>query len=288
MPYLLLVAVVLLNSTSSIFGGYFNRACVDKKESSSFFNFFQMGSIFLCWVIYYLIDFSFDIRVIPYAIGMAIVFFGAAFGHINAMRTGPVMLSTLFLQLSLIATTIWGLIFWQTEINAFIIIGIILVVISLWLCLYNGKKEDDKKITFKWLVYVFITFVSNASCTIIQREQQMAFDGQHGNLLMVITTGIAFILFTIKFLKSDRSDIKFMLTKWYYPVLTGAFNMPMNLGVILLATSSLLPSLIYPVIGVGALIIVMLFSLFAFKEKLRWWQWIGVAAGAIATALLSI
>jgi drug/metabolite transporter (DMT)-like permease len=288
MPYFLLVLVVLLNSTSSIFGGYYNRACIEKKDSSSFFNFLQMASIFLCWLIYYLIDFSFDVKVIPYAIGMGIVFFGAAFGHINAMRTGPVMLSTLFLQLSLIATTIWGLIFWQTEINAFIIIGIILVVITLWLCLYTGKKETDKKISFKWLVYVFICFVSNASCTIIQREQQMAFDGKHGNLLMVIATGLALILFAIKFLKSDRSDVKFMLTKWYYPVLTGTCNMPMNLCVILLATSSLLPSLIYPVIGVGALIIVMLFSLFAFKEKLRWWQWLGVFCGAVATVLLSI
>lgn len=287
MPYLILIATILFNSTSSIFGGYFNRATIDKKDSSPFFNLFQLLSVFICWTIYYIIDFSFDVKVIPYAIFMGITFFGAAFGLINALRTGPVMLSTLLLQLSLIATTIWGLIFWQTEINFLIILGIILVAISLFLCLYTGKKEENK-ISLKWLIYIVITFFSNAACSIIQRHEQMDFEGKHGNMLMFIATGIAFILFLIIFLKSNKSDFKNMIKVCHYPILAGTCNMLMNLCFIVLATSSLLPSLIYPVSGVGALIIVTLFSLFAFKEKLRPSQWAGVIIGAIATVLLSI
>jgi drug/metabolite transporter (DMT)-like permease len=34
--------------------------------------------------------------------------------------------------------------------------------------------------------------------------------------------------------------------------------------------------------------IVTIFSKFAFKEKLLWWQWVGVLIGAIAVAVLSI
>jgi drug/metabolite transporter (DMT)-like permease len=30
------------------------------------------------------------------------------------------------------------------------------------------------------------------------------------------------------------------------------------------------------------------FSAFVFKEKMRWWQWVGVAVGAAAVAILSI
>ena len=56
----------------------------------------------------------------------------------------------------------------------------------------------------------------------------------------------------------------------------------------LMAVTTLSPSLIYPVIGVGSLAVVTIFSLFVFKEKMHWWQWVGVAVGALAVALLSI
>lgn len=55
-----------------------------------------------------------------------------------------------------------------------------------------------------------------------------------------------------------------------------------------MALTALSPSLIYPVLGVGGLAVVTIFSLLVFKEKMRWWQWIGVAVGAVAVLLLSI
>ena len=54
------------------------------------------------------------------------------------------------------------------------------------------------------------------------------------------------------------------------------------------ASTDLSPSLIYPVIGVGGLSIVTVFSLLVFKEKMTVRQWLGVAVGAVAVVLLSI
>ena len=56
-----------------------------------------------------------------------------------------------------------------------------------------------------------------------------------------------------------------------FPVAAGVTNVLLNLAVIILATSELSPSLIYPVLAVGGLAVTMLFSIFAFKEKLKWW-----------------
>ena len=90
-------------------------------------------------------------------------------------------------------------------------------------------------------------------------------------------------------MKSERSDSKMILKKsWFFPVLAGGLNGILNLLVILLATSTLSPSLIYPVIGVGSLGVTTIFSTVIFKEKMHWWQWVGVAVGAIAVVLLSI
>ena len=72
------------------------------------------------------------------------------------------------------------------------------------------------------------------------------------------------------------------------PMLAGLSNAMLNLFVIFMATSPLSPSLIYPVIAVGSLIVITLVSLFVFKDKMKWWQWCGVALGAVATGILSL
>ena len=62
----------------------------------------------------------------------------------------------------------------------------------------------------------------------------------------------------------------------------------MNFLVLLLVSTNLSPSLIYPAIGVGTLGIVAIFSLFVFREKMTRLQWLGVVIGAAAVLLLSL
>ena len=89
----------------------------------------------------------------------------------------------------------------------------------------------------------------------------------------------------LRFLCSDRRDAKVAArSSWYFPVLAGV----LNLLVILMATSTLSPSLIYPVLAIGSLTVVTVFSLVIFKEKMRWWQWLGVLLGMAATGILSL
>ncbi len=291
MDYLLLAGSVACSSTSSIFGGYFNRACVGKKDSSSYYNLFQLLTVFLGWTLLFALNADFNIAVLPYAIGFGIAYCVSTFGIINALRTGPVLLTSLIQQFSLIAVTVWGFFFWDATPTTTVVIGLVLVMIAIFLCLYTGKRDDSKaeeKISLRWLLYVAMAFVGNAACTIVQRTQQMAFDGQYGNMLMMIATFFGLIFYVVKFFMSDRSDAKFITKKCYLPIATGACNLLLNLFVMILATSSLSSSLIYPTISIGALIIVTLFSLFAFRERLRVSQWVGVALGIVSVLLLSI
>lgn len=154
-----------------------------------------------------------------------------------------------------------------------------LVVLSLWLCLYTGKK-DEKKFNSKWLFWILIMFLGNSCCTIVQKTQQIDFDGRYGNFMMMLATGVGFIATTVFYLKGDRGSEKALLNEsWLFPVLAGILNALLNLLLIILATTSLSPSLIYPVLSIGSLMVVTVFSTFIFKEKMQWWQWIGVAVG---------
>lgn len=291
MDYLFLTGAVLCASTASIFGGYFNRACEGKKDSSAYYNLLQLLTVFFGWTLLFALNSDFNIAVLPYAVGFGIAYCISTFGIINALRTGPILITTLIQQFSLIAVTVWGFFFWDADLTPIVAIGLILVCAAIFLCLYTGKKNDGEnggKFSLRWLIYVIMAFVGNAGCTIIQRTQQMAFDGKYGNMLMMIATLFGLIFFLVMFLRADKKDASFVLKKSYFPVATGIGNLLLNVFVMLLATSALSSSLIYPTISIGGLIIVTLFSLFAFRERLRASQWVGVALGVISVLLLSI
>lgn len=288
MPYIYLIVSVFMNASSSVFGKIFNKKNDDKKDSTIFYNFLLMISVFIGWGILYLTDITFDVSVLWYSVLFALCYVSCNLGIINALKYGPAMLTSLFISLSLILTTLWGFFFWDAKVTVFVIIGLILVICAIVLCLYT-KEKDEKSFSWKWLFYVVLACLGNAGCSIVQRTQQIKFNGQHGNMLMLFAIGICALAYLIIYLTSDKADTPIMLkTSWWEPVCAGICNLVLNVFVMLMALTELSPSLIYPVIGVGGLAVVTIFSLLVFKEKMRWWQWIGVAVGAVAVLLLSI
>ena len=288
MEYLCLIGSIFFVAFVSIWGGFYNRKNDGKKGASSLYNLLIIGTVFLCWLILFLTDLQVEWSVLPYAVLFGIFYAVCAIATIYALKTGPILLTSLMLQLSLIAVAIWGFLNGWQEPTWLTWLGLVLVVVALWLCLYSGKK-DENKISIKWLIFVALMFFGNAGCSITQKTQQMAYDGKYGNFLMVTAMVIGLATCIVLFLRDDKSESKEILkTSWVFPVVAGAGNVLLNLAVMYMATSTLSPSLIYPVMAVGSLIVTTLFSAFVFKEKMRWWQWIGVAVGMVATAVLSV
>ena len=195
------------------------------------------------------------------------------------------------MQASLIGVTIWGIIFWNAKFTPLVCIGLVLVTIGIALCILDKKtgENNSKGISLKWLIFATLMFLTNAVCSIMQREQQIRYSGQHGSLLMVGVTAIATAVCFVIWKKDETTDFKVILKKdWVWPVFAGVGNFLLNVFVILLATSYLSSSLIYPVLAVCGLFVTTMFSLFAFKEKLKWWQWVGFVIGTVAIALLNL
>ncbi|MBQ7370196.1 MAG: EamA family transporter [Clostridia bacterium] len=288
-PYVYLISCVFFLSSSSIFGSLYNRKNEGRQGTTPFYNFLQICSVFLCWVIMFAVDGSFSWEVLPYSIIFAVGYTLCNIFVIQALKCGSVALTSLIMQLSLIGATIWGFFFWGDTVTPIVVVGLILVVCSLALCLYNGKGEKEQKINLKWIIFVAIMFLGNACGTIAQKTQQIDFVGKYGNFFMVLATGLSTITCLVLYLKSDRTDNKEILKgSWYYPVSSGVLNAVHNLFVILLATSPISPSFVYPVLSVGSLMVTTLFSSLVFKEKMDWWQWLGVAIGSVAIVMLSV
>ncbi|MGN1061563.1 MAG: EamA family transporter [Candidatus Scatosoma sp.] len=288
MSYLYLIISVFGSASSSVIGEYYNVKNKEKKDSTPIYSLILFITLFCFWTVLFLFDGSVSLAVIPYSLCFATGFVFCNVGLVQALKTGPVFLTSFIIQLSLIAVTLWGFFFWNAKFTPSVGIGLVLVVISLWLCLYT-KKDEKNKVSFKWIFWVSLTFLGNGACSIVQRTQQTAFDGKFGSFMMASAMLISVLFGVLYYLKSDKSDSKVILKSSVpYPVLAGIFNAVMNLCVMALATSALSPSIIYPVLAVGGLAVTTLFSTLVFKEKIFWRQWIGIGVGAVALALLSV
>ncbi len=287
MPYIYLILAVFMSASSSIFGKLFNRKNNTQNNATALYNCILMLSVTLGWGILFAVNFSFDVGVLPYSLLFSICYLSCMVGTIQALRYGPAALTSLFNGLSLIVTTIWGFIFWDATLTVPVIIGLVLVIVSIVLCLYSPKK-DDKAVSLKWLFYTAIAFFGNAGCSIVQRTQQIRFEGQYGNMLMLFAVGTAAIVSLLLYLKSDKTNAHTIIkTSWWAPFCSGICNLILNLLAMRLVGTDLSPSLIYPVIGVGGLAVVSVFSLFIFREKMHLQQWYGIIVGAAAVVLLS-
>lgn len=291
MDYLYLGITVLCSASAGVFGAYYNQKTAERKDPSPLYNLLYCLTALLGWAVLFATDPSFVPGVLPYSLGFGLSYVICQIGLINALRTGPVSLTSLFLQLSLIATTVWGFFFWDESFSVTIGIGLVLVGVSLWLCLYKGKtpKKEAVRATLKWFLFVLMAVAGNAGCAIIQKTQQRQFEGKYGNQLMVVAIAISVLFSLVLYLRSNHSDTKLILKRaTLFPVGAGLCNVVLNLLVILLATSTVPSSLVYPVIAVGGLAVTSIFSFLAFREKLRYWQWIGIGIGAVSVVLLSL
>lgn len=289
MPYIYLLLATLLMSVGSIGSKFYNKRNEKYQGTAPIFTLLTASTTLLFWVImFFAKGASLNVDVLPYALLMVGISVLSAYASVNSYKNGSVLYTSLIVQFSLIGVAIWGFFFWNSPFTWLMAVGLVLVAVSLWLCLYTGKQED-KKITPKWLFWVALFFLTNMGYTIVMRTQQMHFNGEYGPFMMLIVMSGAVLTHTFVFFRGERKDAKVVLkSSWWIPVALGVASALVDLFVMLLVGTSLSASFIYPTLAVGALAVVTVFSKFVFKDEMRWWQWIGVAVGAVAVAIISI
>ncbi len=202
-----------------------------------------------------------------------------------AVSCGSLSITTLIISYSLMIPAVYGLVFLKDPFSFGLILGFILLMISLYLI---NSRGEDSKVTFKWIVAVFLGFFGNGMCSVIQKMQQVKFEGNYKNEFMIVALAIVVVFLGIFAFVKERKDIKiYAKAGWHMALLCGIANGVVNLFVMIL--SGLMPvSVMFPMISAGGIIVTYLVSRYYYKEKLTKAQFFGFVTGIASVIFLNI
>ena len=126
---------------------------------------------------------SFNAAVLPYSFLFALSYSVAVVFSVLAIEQGPLALTSLIMQYSLMIPTVYGF-FGDGRPSPFLYIGIAFLLVSL--LFINIKKKGDKRISIKWGVYAFLAFAGNGLCSTFQMIQQDRFSGGYKSEFMIV------------------------------------------------------------------------------------------------------
>lgn len=244
--------------------------------------------------------FSFEWGALPYSLLFAFALCVCNVTSVLALRYGSLALTSLISSYSLMVPTIYGFLRFGEHVFVSQLIGLVLLVVSLYMTNMVKKqpaseegqdKEEQKgkKNAFVlWLIMAIAMALSNAMCTIVQREEQARFAGAYKNEFMLIALLVSFVAMLAIGLVRERRDLKTVMKLGALPaVLTGAANGATNL-LVMICTATIATSVFYPVISGGGMVLAYVISVTLFKEKFTTMQKIGILLGVASLVFLNI
>lgn len=229
--------------------------------------------------------FQWNVELIPYAIAFALSYSAANVFTVLAVAHGSLSVSSLIISYSLMIPTAYGLIFLKDPMGAGFIIGLILLAVSLFLT--NGKN-DASPVTLKWLICVFLAFVGNGMSSVIQKMQQLAFDGGYKNEFMIISLAISSVVLLLAVAVKERRVVRLAARAgWHMAIGCGVANGLVNLFVMILS-GRMSVALMFPLISAGGIVMTYFISRYLYKERLTKKQLTGFIIGVASVVILNL
>ena len=243
--------------------------------------------------------FDFRVEILPFAFGFAVSYGVATIFSFLAIRCGSLSLTSLLVSYSLIIPTFYGLIFLDETVSPFFYFGIAALLISLFLI--NVKKqsadkgsENEPKITPRWLLFAALAFIGNGACSTIQTAMQTFVAKElgegvdlKGEMMMIALFTVSAVFFAAALI-TERDEMLPSFKKGSpFMAIGGAFNGLVNL-LVMVTVKLMNPSVMFPLISAGGIVLTALVSIFFYKERLSRTQYLGFVLGIAAIVLLNI
>lgn len=224
-----------------------------------------------------------------------IIFSLCVFSNLKALESGPVSITTLIINFSLVMPLIYSFFFENGAVTPVRIAGVLMLCVCMFL-FTNPKVTGEKKLSLKWLGLTLFSMFSNGALSLIMKIYAVKTENAYGGPFLAFSylfaTLTSFILFGIlnrSLAENERCKIKAFFSGMMplFIFLIGLANFSLNFIVVLLTTR--LPAMIvYPAIQGGSPLITAIASYFLFKESVSWKKAAAILLGVAAIVLLNL
>ena len=273
----------------------FQKVCQDRynaRRDSGVFLFSGMISFFaMCFFMAVNRDWTWSSELIIPAVAFGLSYAAATVFVVLAIKCGSLAKTTLITSYSLMVPALAGLIVLREPLGVPMLVGMVLLVLSLWLTNYRKKSSDapKEKITLKWIVFVLLAFVGNGMCSTVQKlSPHFLGEDINQNLYMIAALGLSsVVLITASFLTKETNLKATLKIGAPLSLFCGLFNGAVNYLAIYL--NQFIPaSVMFPVLSAGEIILIVPYSLLVRREKFTAAQWAGFAVGVVSVVLLNL
>ena len=216
---------------------------------------------------------------------------------LRAYDSGSFAYTSVIVSLSTIIPAFSGAIFWNETLYPAQIAGIVLLVLCFVLCV--GKDKEKKQMSVKWLIYVFLAFLSTGFIGVMQKvHQSSAYAGELNGFLIIsflisaLAAGICAVIAVKRGAekqKAPKDNGEKPAKGFVYPLLIvlSGVGVALNNVINLYLSGKVDSAVFFPIVNGGGLILVTLCAVVLYREKLSVKQWVGIAVGIISVVLLS-
>ena len=273
----------------------FQKVCQDRynaKRDSGVFLFSGMISFFaMCFFMAVNRNWVWSSELIVPAVAFGLSYAAATVFVVLAIKCGSLAKTTLITSYSLMVPALAGLIVLREPLGVPMLVGMVLLVLSLWLTNYRKKTADapKEKITAKWVIFVLLAFVGNGMCSTVQKLTPHFLGSDiNQNLYMIAALGLSsVVLITASFLTKETNLKATLKIGAPLALLDGLFNGAVNYLAIYL--NQFIPaSVMFPVLSAGEIILIVPYSLLVRREKFTAAQWVGFGVGVVSVVLLNL
>jgi len=290
--WIILVIAIVFANLNYIFLNQFGKKCVKNTGNRLLFN----SMISLIWtVIIFVWGIAEKGKFLMPSTGA--IFFGVLYGlnlsvfllfKMESLSSGPVSITSLIASCSFIIATIFSIIYNKETVNIVEVIGMVVMLLSLFMCM--DRKNKNLIATKKWKFYVTIFFFAGGMIGIINKLFQTSnAKTELDSMLLVASLVSAFVLAVMGFVlggikKSGapriyKSDI-------FYIFACGLVSCVYNrLNVHLAGVMD--GALLFPISNGSLLLLNSLTGVFLFKEKLSKIQIFGIVVGFSSIIMLA-
>ena len=290
-PYIVLAASIVITAGVRCFSNIYSKKFTNNTADTAFFTLCS-AVISLCVVLLFVLLDGFQ-GVSLYTFLLAILFAACSFVNTysatRALVLGPLAYTCVIASASSIIPILYGCIFMGEKITVFQIIGIVLIMISVFLSVET--KGEQKKASLRWLCYALVNFVLNGTLGILQKIHRASAHANESNEYLLIMF-FFMALFTVGYLlilrnKGTVRTVKPLKNhKALFTLLgAGACAGLINIFNLYLA-GALDAAFLFPVLNGGATLAALLLAFVVFKEKFTLRRSIGLAIGVLALMFL--